>query len=141
LPYIDKPPNKENQICDKKRDAFPTMCLDFSDDLDVMRAFGFIHDDSVVYSIDIDEVPQLIYDSYHREHDWKLNSGTPIGKNTNKLMKLQKGYCIYWPWKYTIKELKENKMFDFKIEHNHRKIFSFNIRFNELWRLITNSVK
>jgi hypothetical protein len=119
LPYIDKPPYINN----KKRDAFPAMCLDFSDDLDTMRAFGFINADSVVYSIDIDEVPQFIYDSYHREYDWMLN-GTPIGKNTNKLMKLQKGYCIYWPWKYTIEELKENKMFDFKIEHNHGKVFS-----------------
>jgi hypothetical protein len=45
-------------------------------------------------------------------------------------MKLQKGYCIYWPWKYTIKELKENKMFDFKIEHNHEKTFSVNMQFN-----------
>jgi hypothetical protein len=130
LPYIDKPPYEEDQIDDKKRDAFPTMCLDFSDDLDTMRAFGFINDDSVVYSINIDEVPQFIYDSYHREYDYKLNIGTPIGENTNKLMKLQKGYCIYWPWKYTIKELKENKMFDFKVEHNHGKTFSFNMQFN-----------
>jgi hypothetical protein len=122
LPFIDESPYKENQMCDRKRDAFPTMCLDFSDDLDTMRAFGFIHDDSVVYSIDIDEVPPYIYDSYHRKHDWKLN-GEPIGKNTNKLMKLQKGYCIYWPWKYTVEELKENKMFDFKVEHSHRKTF------------------
>jgi hypothetical protein len=129
LPYIDKPPYKDDQICDRKRDAFPTMCLDFSDDLDTMRAFNFINDDSVVYSIDIDKVPQFIYDSYQREYDWMLN-GTPIGKNTNKLMKLQKGYCIYWPWKYTIKELKENKMFDFKVEHNHGKTVSFNMQFN-----------
>jgi hypothetical protein len=80
-----------------------------------MRAFQFIQDDSALYSIDIDKVPQFMYDSYKREHDWILN-GVPIGKNTNKLMKLQKGYCIYWPWKYTIKELKENKMFDFRRE-------------------------
>jgi hypothetical protein len=130
LSYIDEPSYKEDQICGGKKDAFPTMCLDFSDNLDTMRAFGFINGDSVVYSIDIDEVPQFIYDSYHRECDYKLNTGTPINENTNKLMKLQKGYCIYWPWKYTIKELKENKMFDFKIEHNHGKTFSFNMQFN-----------
>ncbi|MDR2660319.1 MAG: hypothetical protein LBC27_10105 [Spirochaetaceae bacterium] len=122
LPYVDKPPYMENQIYDRKIDTFPTMCLDFSDDLDIMKAFGFINDNSIVYSINIDEVPQSIYDSYHREYDWMLNGRTPIGKNTNKLMKLQKGYCIYWPWKYTIEEMKENKMFDFKVEqitHEH----------------------
>ena len=43
------------------------MCLDFSDNLDVMRAFNFINDDSAVYSIETDETPSFIYDSYHRE--------------------------------------------------------------------------
>ena len=115
LPYIGEAPYKNNDMCDKKREAFPTMCLDFSDDRDVMMAFQFINDDSVVYSIDLDKVPQFMYDSYKREYDWVLDD-VPIGKNTNKLMKLQKGYCIYWPWKYTIEELIENKMFDFRRE-------------------------
>jgi hypothetical protein len=141
LPYIDKPPYMENQICDRKRDAFPTMCLDFSDDLDTMRAFGFINDDSVIYSINIDEVPQFIYDSYHREYDWMLNGHTFIGKNTNKLMKLQKGYCVYWPWKYTIEELKENKMFDFKVEHSHGRRFHLISNLAGIMRKIKNSPK
>jgi hypothetical protein len=90
LPYIGEAPHKDSEICDKKRDAFPTMCLDFSDDLEVMRAFQFIRDGSAVYSIDIDAVPQFMYDFHEREHDWKLN-GVPIGKNTNRLMKMQNG--------------------------------------------------
>ena len=117
--YIDEPLYKANNVCEKKPDAFPTMCLDFSDDLDVMKAFQFITDNSVVYSIDIDKVPPYIYDSYKRNYDWesKINKyDLRIGKNTNKLMKLQKGYCIYWPWKYTIKELIENEMFGFRVE-------------------------
>jgi hypothetical protein len=125
LPYIGEAPYKDSQICDRKRDAFPTMCMDFSDDLDVMRAFQFLHDDSVVYSIDRDAVPQFMYDSYERELDYKIDIAT-IGKNTNKLMKLQKGYCVYWPWKYTIAELQENKMFDFRIEQHPGKEFSAN---------------
>jgi hypothetical protein len=123
LPYIGEPPHKESQICDKKRDAFPTMCLDFSDDIDVMREFQFINDNSAVYSIDVDAVPQFMYDFYNRKYNYKLNTGTLIGSNTNKLMKLQNGYCVYWPWKYTIDELKKNKMFDFKVEHTPGKTF------------------
>ena len=127
LLYIDKPPYEENQICDKKREAFPTMCLDFSDNLDVMRAFNFIKDDSAVYSIETDAIPPFIYDSYLRKCDYKLNGGVLIGKNTNSLMKYQKGYCIYWPWKYTIQELKENQMFGFKVESLPGKVFSLNL--------------
>jgi hypothetical protein len=125
LPYIGEAPYKDSEICDKKRDAFPTMCLDFSDNLDVMRAFLFIQNGSALYSIDVDAVPQFMYDFYEREHDWILN-GVPIGKNTNNLMKLQKGYCVYWPWKYTINELKENKMFDFRVEQYPGKTVSVN---------------
>jgi hypothetical protein len=111
LPFVE-----ENLNCDRRIDRFPTMCLDFTDNLCVLKTFGFIKKDSVLYSIDIEKVPRYLYDSYKHEYTYKLNSGTSIGKNTNKLMKVQKGYCIYWPWRYTIQELRENKMFDFKVE-------------------------
>jgi hypothetical protein len=104
-----------NLNCDRRIDRFPTMCLDFSDNKSIMKAFGFIKDDSALYSIDIEKVPNFLYDSYKREYDWMLED-TPMGENTNKLMEIQKGYCIYWPWNYSIRELTKNKMFDFKKE-------------------------
>jgi hypothetical protein len=110
LPFVEM-----NLNSDKRIDSFPTMCLDFSDDPCRMKAFDFIKDGSALYSIDIEKVPKHLYDSYKREYDWMLN-GVTIGKNTNKLMKIQKGYCIYWPWKYSIKELTDNKMFGFRRE-------------------------
>jgi len=110
LPYIEI-----NSNCDKRIDRFPTMCLDFSDNTNVIETFGFIENNTSLYSIDIDKVPKHLFYSYEHEYDYKINT-TLIGKNTNKLMKIQKGYCIYWPWRYSIQELSNNKMFDFKIE-------------------------
>jgi hypothetical protein len=115
--FAELPLVEENLNDDGRIDRFPTMCLDFSDDICTMKTFGFIGKDTALCSIDIEKVPNCLYDSYKRKQDWKLSDGVPIGENTNKLMKIQKGYCIYWPWKYSIHELTENKMFDFQVEY------------------------
>jgi hypothetical protein len=104
---------------DKRIDPFPTMCLDFSDSIDTMKKFGFITKESVIYSVDLDKIPECLYDSYKREYDYRIrfnNVDAGINSNNNELMKIQKGYCIYWPWHYSIKDLVENKMFGFREE-------------------------
>jgi hypothetical protein len=104
--------------CGRKVDYYPTMCLDFSDSIETLKEWDFITKDSVVYSIDLDEVPSSLYYSYLQKYDYKLHTESgdiPINENRNALMKNQHGYCIYWPWKYTVEELQKNKMFDFRV--------------------------
>jgi hypothetical protein len=104
---------------DKRINRFPTMCLDFSDSIAAMEKFGFITEDSAIYSVDLNKIPECLYDSYKRKCDYTIsfdNVTAGINRNNNELMKDQKGYCIYWPWYYSIEELVNNKMFGFRKE-------------------------
>jgi hypothetical protein len=104
---------------DERIDPFPTMCLDFSDNIATLKKFEFITKDSVIYSVDLNKIPKCLYDSYNRKHDYKIsfnNVDVGININNNELMKIQNGYCIYWPWHYSIEDLIKNKMFGFRKE-------------------------
>jgi hypothetical protein len=116
-----KGPRKDIDLkCGMKVDYYPTMCLDFSDSIDTMKEWGFITENSAIYSIDLDKVPPCLCYSYLQKYDYKLcfrSWDIPINQNKNELMKGQQGYCVYWPWKYTVEELQKNRMFDFRIEN------------------------
>jgi hypothetical protein len=102
---------------DERIDLFPTMCLDFSDSIATMKKFGFITKDSVIYSVDLNKIPKCLYDSNKRKYDYKIsfnNVEAGINSNNNELMKIKNGYCIYWPWHYSIEDLIKNKMFGFR---------------------------
>ncbi|MDR2793965.1 MAG: hypothetical protein LBB61_09960, partial [Treponema sp.] len=80
---------------------------------------GFITKDSAIYSVDLNKIPECLYDSYKRKYDYNISfNGVVMGinSNNNELMKTQKGYCIYWPWYYSVEDLIKNKMFGFRKE-------------------------
>lgn len=107
---------------DLNYNPFPTMVMDWTEDIAIANRFSYLNGEAgIVLSVDYDKYKQLLYDEWypfimHAGVASGLSGFTPyfdhhfLFSKNNKNMQNPKGVVLFWPWDYTVSELKKNEL-------------------------------